>query len=644
MKFRTKFDENLPFVFFDGEKQIFKARRKKNTLDWALKNLRLIDGPLKGQLWNIDLAPHAKGIFKAFDSQKVRVIIFAAPSQVGKTVIGIAGMGACLCHDLDNMGVGMPNEISAKETFQNKLHRFFLESPSLKALLRDEQSLLAREIKLKSGSVISAMYAGSETSMRSKSMRYVFIDEPDAYEEKAALSIMQERVDAYYGMGLSKVYISSKPKGREEESVTWEEMQRAGALMKYHAVCPFCKTPQVMEHEQIKSFDGTRDRKRIRDEKLARYECIFCGKLWNDTYRDIALRDGFWLDEKKKEQGLKAKPNDFGNATVVAFHLRSWESPLVSLSEVLADWFEAQGNPRRLQNFDNNRCAKPYKFVRLEAEWQKLLPCIDTDLPRGILPDFTKAVTLSIDTQLDHFYYSFAAHGADPFRVSKIEHGIVRSFDDILLLLQKRFRFVSGSREFGVWRAAIDTGGGRAQRYEDSRTTQVYKFLLEYGMRFPIFGTKGMSRTRMGVSIDMHRLEKLPSGKRLAGGLKLYFLDTDSFKRMVWYSLFEGQDIEPLRFDADTDEEYLRQMVSERLIENKGKEEWVRVYKNNHYWDTMVGHFAMAHWQWKPGFEEMVRIEQKRLELSTAETLAKGFAEKSANTAGRTFLRTDTWG
>ncbi len=632
---------DIPFSFSAGEKIIFKARKRKNTLDWAIKNMRLIDGPLKGQLWNIDLAPHAKGIFKAFDSKNVRVIIFAAPSQVGKTVIGIAGMGACLCQDLDNMGIGMPNEISAKETFQNKLHNFFIESPALSNLLRDKESLLAKEIKLKGGAVISAMYAGSETSMRSKAMRYVFIDEPDAYEEKSALKIMQERVDAYYGMGLSKVYISSKPKGKEDESVTWEEMQHAGAFMKYYAVCPYCKAPQVMEHENIKSYDNTRDRKRIRDEKLARYECVHCHKLWNDTYRNIALRDGFWLDEKKIEQGLRARPNDFGNATIVAFHLRSWESPLVSLSEVLADWFEAQGNPRRLQNFDNNRCAKPYKFVKLETDWQKLEPCIDYGMQRGVLPEFTKAVTLSIDTQLDHFYYSFAAHGVEPFRINKIEHGVVRTFEDVLVLLQKRFLTESG-REFGIWRAVIDTGGGREQKYEDSRTTQVYKFLLEYGNRFPIFGTKGMSRARVGVTVDLHHLEKLPSGKRLNRGLKLYLLDTDSLKRMVWYSLFEGHDIEPLIFDADTDEEYLRQMSSEKLIENKfGKEEWVKVYRNNHYWDTMVGHFAMAHWQFKPSLEELVKINDRvQREHSEAN---KAAGSSFIRERGTTFLQKNVW-
>lgn len=625
---------NIPFSFFPGEKNIFKARKKKNTFEWALKNLRLIDGPLKGQLWNIDLSPHAKGIFKAFDSKNVRVIIFAAPSQVGKTVIGIAGMGACLCQDIDNMGVGMPNETSAKETFQNKLHRFFIESPALASLLRDKNSLLAKEIKLKSGAVISAMYSGSETSMRSKSMRYIYIDEPDAYDDKAALKIMQERADAYSGMGLSKIYISSKPKGKEDESVIWEEMQNAGAFMKYYAVCPFCKTPQVMEHENIKSFDNSRDRKRIRDEKLAGYECISCHRLWNDTYRNIALRDGFWLDEKRKEQGLKVKQNDFGNASIVAFHLRSWESPLVSLSDVLADWFEAQGNSRKLQNFDNNRCAKPYKFIKLETEWQKLQPCIDDSLPHGILPNFTQAVTLSIDTQLDHFYYSFAAHGVDPFRINKIEHGIIRNFEEILLLLQKRFNCENG-KEFGIWRACIDTGGGKGQKYEDSRTMQVYKFLLEYGSRFPIFGTKGMSRARVGITVDLHRLEKLPSGKRLNNGLRLYLLDTDTLKRMIWYSLFEGHEVEPLIFDADTDEEYLRQMSSEKLIENKtGNEEWVKIYRNNHYLDTMVGHFAMAHWQWKPSLEELVKLAKRQAQQIEVKEQSRQMYER-----GRTFLQ-----
>ena len=53
------------------------------------------------------------------------------------------------------------------------------------------------------------------------------------------------------------------------------------------------------------------------------------------------------------------------DATVLAFHIRQWESPLVSLSDILARWWESQGNPRALQLWDNNVCAQPYRFIQL---------------------------------------------------------------------------------------------------------------------------------------------------------------------------------------------------------------------------------------------------------------------------------------
>ena len=120
------------------------------------------------------------------------------------------------------------------------------------------------------------------------------------------------------------------------------------------------------------------------------------------------------------------------DATVLAFHIRQWESPLVSLSDILARWWESQGNPRALQLWDNNVCAQPYRFIQLETDHDALKKRVVPDLPANALPDWPGvALTLSIDMQMDYFVYSVAAHWVEPRRLHVVDYGMVKSFTDL---------------------------------------------------------------------------------------------------------------------------------------------------------------------------------------------------------------------
>ena len=76
-----------PITFVEVECRAFRARPRQNTWDWAIKNIRMTEGPLRGHLWSPDTTPHARGIMKAFDDPHVRKLYFLAPSQSGKTTI-----------------------------------------------------------------------------------------------------------------------------------------------------------------------------------------------------------------------------------------------------------------------------------------------------------------------------------------------------------------------------------------------------------------------------------------------------------------------------------------------------------------------------------------------------------------------------
>lgn len=605
---------DLPFVFCEAEIRILASRGIQDSHEWARRNLRMIDGPLRGHLWNPDITPQAKGIMRAFDDPLVRKLYYLAPSQSGKTTICDACFFSALMHRCDNWGIGMPDEKSAAAIFQARMHKYFTAIAPLRALLKKmPNALQALEIILADDSRISAMWAGSEGSMRSKPMPYVLVDEPDAYADPSALNVMQERAEAYHTMGLSKIIIACRPKGTEEQSVIWADARaQAQAWMQRAARCPACSTLQFMEHERIVPVDGSRDARLIRQQHLGRYECAACKYLWNDNMRNAAVRNGQWVNIKAgAEIGEGRKPDDYGEASIIAFHSRAWESTMTSLSDVLADWFEAQGNPRRLQLFDNNRCAKPYRFVQVEQDWEELRALVADGqegrvfLDQGVVPDWALTLTIAADMQMDHFFWSVAAHGLWPERLHIVDYGRVADWPDLTsVVFESAYRSEAGV-EFRPWRGALDTGGGRRKKTEDSRTQQSYLWLMSQRPGV-IFGTRGMSREPSpGIFVDPRNRDKLPDGRKVRRGFHLYFLNTDALKRMIFWSLAEGREEEPISFHARTTDEYLKQIVSERLMQAKnGGEEW-QAFRANHYLDCMVGHKAMVNWQWKPNLAQL---------------------------------------
>lgn len=307
----------------------------------------------------------------------------------------------------------------------------------------------------------------------------------------------------------------------------------------------------------------------------------------------MAMRAGRWV----------STTGSIADSTVLAFHLRQWESPQISLSDILARWWESQGNPRAMQLWDNNVCAKPYTFVRVSTDAEALGKRI-VDIPEGMAPEWTRALTFSADMQMDSFYYSVAAHGLAPERMHIVTYGQVSSFADLEQIVFSGKWPTTDGRELGIWRGALDTGGTRHVKEEDSRTVQAYQWLR--GLRSGVmFGTKGMSREIPGELVKLSKVETDTQGRKIPAGLSLHLINGDAFKRIVFWRLGEGWDEEPISFHAGTGMDYLKQLASEILEKDRnGREQWKRIGQN-HYLDTLVGHHSLCFWQWKPSLAEL---------------------------------------
>lgn len=612
-----------PLVFTASEDEYFAKPEALRSFDWVRNNVRVVAGPYKGQLWNPAVSPSAEEILDILDDEQVRKLFLIAPSQSTKTTIVTCWLLAALMRRLDNVGYGLADESSVRRMFTKNLHEYFRLCAPLKKKLKGVDALQNTEIQLSGGASIIGMWSGSDSRLRSFSAPIVVVDEEDAYQDKSAVLAMEERPDAYAGLGLSKIARICRPKGNEDESTIWIDANaEADAWLVREAVCPACRAKQIMEHDNIVALDGSTDPQRIRREKLGRYKCYNCGYLWTDQARNQALINGKLVAIRGTREG----------AAVVAVHMRQWESPLVSLSDVLAQWFEAQGNPRKLQRFDNNVCAKPYKFVQLKQSETELERCISEHLPVSVVPDWAKCLTLAADMQKDYFKYSICAHGL-PRSEHVIDYGVVRTFEELRqIIFESRFRTLEG-HELGIWRAGLDTGGGKNKGEHTTRTMQAYLWLLSLPPGV-VFGTKGMSRARAGEAVYHKVLDKYPDGRAIRGGLSLHFIDTDVFKRDCFWRLAEGWEEEPITFHANTDLTYLKEIASEELERQKnGKEVWIRK-RANHWLDCLTTHLALAHWQWKPSLnelagsmEEIAAVEESVAPQEEAKKLDNPFTE-----------------
>lgn len=591
---------NPVIKFFPGEKAVFKIRPQTPTFEWACNNFKLAAGPQKGSLWDPSEVPHAKFIMDVWDRPEIRKIYFAGPSQGSKkTTIGhICGL-ARISRRPGPLGIAMPDQGAIERLFEERLTHHINGCPALKELVSEDRYAEQKtQIKLQDGSMILGIWCGSEMRMSSFSAETMLIDEEDANANKSSVSISEERTWSY--KRTYKIFRYTKIRGTLEESTISKDIEaESQAQYEFRAVCPSvtCRVPQYMDFENIKVPDGVRDPALIEKNNLARYVCPHCGYEWSDYSRNKALDAGFWHTDSTVE-----------NPTVVSFNLPSWMCKSISLSKVMADYFKKRREGQEgMLWFDNSHRAIPYESTIVQADEDMLKKFILLELPAQTVPKEAAAITLAIDTQKDHFWYSACAHAVEPRQEWIFDYGKIGSFEEVEQLVYKTSYRKEGTQDrLSFWRAAIDTGGTRNNPLEESRTMQVYRWLLKQKPGL-IFGTKGMSHHTPGVNIKWSLLEQLPGGKKLKKGLRLYLLNTDAFKSEVFWRLTEGYEEEPIWFHADTDELYFRQILSERLQwdSKKKKEVWKAIRKDNHYLDTLCTHIAMTHFQWKPTLESL---------------------------------------
>lgn len=614
---------SITFTFTEGERRIFRPRDRARVWQWAPRNRVVTDGPARGP-WRNDMTPYLIGPMDAWDDPWVREIYLCFAPQTGKTQVAYN----CIARSIDrNWGpifYVMPDEKVCKRMARRRILPMFRLSPRLALLLSsrvDDTTTL--HVQFANGVDLMMAWATSAAELSSESAPVIVLDELDKFPEFAGreadpVSLARVRANAYPHtyklLGLSTPSTEDKYIGAALE-------KECDEVRHYHAICPICNTSQVMDFEHIVWPSSCRDPRELVRRRLAHYQCAVCGMNWDDRLRDDAVRKGITLPN----HGWIAEAS-VDRPRVIGFHLPSWYSPFVSLSSIAAAYLKGQDDMGKHMVFITQHKAETFRSVIAPKAESKVLEHRVPDLPAGIVPALAVALTCGIDVQKYTFWFVVRAWAED-LTSWLIQYGELASWADVeSVLFSTRYPISGSSETMGIWRAAMDTGGGKTD--EDwTRTEEIYEWLRAHG-RGVCFGTKGASRPQL-KRVRTSVIDTFPrSQKPIPGGLELRLIDTDAFKGIIHWRLERGTPIldadgvkigekeETQRFylHAETREDYARQLLAEELCRDpRGRKYWKVVRRDNHLLDAEILAAACAHDDWMPSLKMLAAyLKQER--------------------------------
>lgn len=533
---------------------VLKPPEKLTVSQWADKYriLSELDSAAPGH-WRTSKTPYLQKVMDAFNDDFVHDITFCAGTQLGKTSAEQNMIGYAIAQDPGPMLVVYPSKELAKFTSEKRLQPLIKLSPELYKHWNERGST---DLELTFDTMYIALVgANSPAGLSSRPARYVFFDEIDKFPkwsgaEAGPLDLAAERTKTFYNFKVVKVSTPTLKTGN-----IWQGWETADVQYKYLVPCPHCGGMQELEFKQIK---WPEDADETEARAAAYYECKFCHEIIDDRHKPQLLREGEWRGEKKSK----------GRARKVAFHLNSIYSPWLTFGDVAAKFLSSRNDPPLLMNFINSWLAEPWidKSSRMQSDvvMKKQLP-----YERGTMPSQAQLLTMGIDVQLDHFWYSVRAWG--PHLTSwLVDYGRLETWADIEVVLERNFPDTNGEIH-NINLACMDSG---------YNTDEVFAFCAHHlGLVVPTKGASNPLKSRYQVSV----IDKFDGF-----GLRQYLMDTNQLKNFI----ASRMSIDPGAAGSwnvyrNVDREYCDQICSEQRVEKKDKKGRVTIG-----WEPISSHAA----------------------------------------------------
>lgn len=547
-----------------------------NISEWADK-YRVLSQKASAEpgKWRTSRTPYLKEIMDCLSPYSgIERVVFMKGAQIGGTEVGNNFLGYIVHLSPGPVMLVMPTVDGAKRTSKTRIAPMFAAIPELKGVISDRRSKDASNTTLMKefqGGVLVLTGANSAIGLRSMPVRYIFLDEIDAYKgdvegEGDPVNLAIKRTSTF---NRRKIFMVSTPTIQNISRIEYEYEQ--SDQRHYMVPCPYCNKRQSLKWKQIHWENE--------DPQTTVYICEHCGGIIEEHHKTWMLENGIW---EKSNPGSK----------IAGFHLSSLYSPVgwFSWADAVKQFLDAKNKDNLLKVWVNTVLGETWLEKGEAPEWQILFDKRE-DYPQEIVPSGGLFLTAGADVQKDRIECEVVAWGRNRESWS-VGYFIINGdtaredvWNELTEFSRRYFEHSSGVM-LPISRFAIDSGFA---------TQQVYNWVRKQPLNFAmaVKGTdSGVTPLGLPTKVDLNI-----NGKKLRRGAKVWAVGTSILKSELYQFLRLTQN-EDESFPAGYchfpkyDSEYFKQLTAEQLVTKvvRGyqKREWQKTRERNEVLDCRV--------------------------------------------------------
>lgn len=578
--------------------------------EWAQK-YRMLDSKTAAMPgpWRNEKTPYLVDIMNELTNYETEEIVFCKCTQVGGTEVELNMQGYVIQQDPSPSMVVYPSDKLGESVSENRIKNMIKAAPTLRERFHE---LRSQKLELQfEGMYLTVSGANSPSSLASRAIKYLFLDEVDKYpgaskKEADPISLAKERTKTFANR---KIYMTSTP--TIKSGPIWKNLQDCDVEKHYFVPCPHCGEMIELKFSNLRFPDEKEMTASDRADQTV-YICQECGCFISDQHKAEMLRGGQWQIVKENNTARRK----------IGYWISVLYSPFVRFSEVALEWINSQGDPERLQNFINSWLAEPWEDTRLSTSADVVMER-QTEREEFVVPEWARFLSAGVDVQETSIYWTIRAWGN--FLTSQnICHGQALSWQDIERVMNYAYQKETGE-QLVVSLCLIDSGFDADAVYDFCASN------ADWAMP-----AKGSSRT-----MDSHfHLSKINKADSKAYGMNLAVVDGGKYKDMIAARMKKENGRGSWMVYAGCDMEYAKQVTAEHKVQTKKGDRIIQTWEvkashtDNHYLDCEVYATAAADIL---GVRSMHLMEEERAEQKTQR-------QENNETAEESWIRTnDGW-
>lgn len=501
--------------------------------------------------WRTDRTPYLREVMDCLSPHSpVQRVIFMKAAQVGGTECGNNWLGYVIHHAPGPMMMVQPTVDTAKKYSKQRIAPMIEETPALNERIspaRKRDSGNTQLVKDFTGGVLVMTGANSAVGLRSMPVRYLFLDEVDAYPfdvdgEGDPAGLAERRTTTF---ARRKIFLVSTPTIKDASKI--ESEYEKSDKRRYFVPCPHCGN---MDWMRWKNIQWEKD-----IPETAKLLCETCGALISEYHKTEMLLKGEWRSTAP------------GDDKTVGFHVSSLYSPLgwFSWGDIVRDFLESKNDPPKLKKWTNTILGETWEEAYSAKVGAEGIAQRAEEYDLYTVPQGGIVLTAGVDVQDNRLAVVVRAWGKDEesWLVNWTEiHGdpakreVWQQLDS--MLINTEFTHASGAK-MKVTAAAVDTGG--------HHTHEVYIYCRER-RKHHIIAVKGQSRSGKPPLGKPSKQDINFKNQTIKKGAELYPIGTDTIKAVIYSRLKMEEQAGPgiYHWPLGLELEYYKQLTAEKQV------------------------------------------------------------------------------